>query len=260
MEINFENFPDEIREIIKGKKYSTNDIGMSGSTIIMFDNLVLKIEKINLISKQECKMLKWLQGKLPVPEIISIVEKDGYNYLLMTKMKGKMTCSKEILEEPEKIIPLIANLFKMMWNIEISDCPINNSIDNMLKNSKNRILNNEVTFPDEGIYNLTKTIKFNDPNELYQYLEANKPKQEELVFSHGDFCMPNIFIDNNKISGLIDLGRSGISNKWNDIAIFIRSLEYNVGKRPDLVDLLFKELNIEPNSSLIDYYILLDEL
>ena len=43
MEINFENFPDEIREIIKGKKYSTNDIGMSGSTIIMFDNLVLKI-------------------------------------------------------------------------------------------------------------------------------------------------------------------------------------------------------------------------
>ena len=260
MEMNIDEFPEQIKKFIIGKEYTTNNIGMSGSFILLFDDLVLKIEKIGLFSKQECEMLKWLQGKLPVPKIISIVQKDEYNYLLMSKIKGEMTCSEELLKTPEKIIPLVAEALRMMWSVDISGCPVNNSVDSMLESAKNRILNNEVDFPEEGVTTLDKTRTFHNPNELYEYLELNKPTHEELVFSHGDFCMPNIMIENNDISGFVDLGRSGISNKWNDIALFTRSLEYNVGKRPDLIDLLFKELKIVPDHSLIEYFILLDEL
>ena len=101
---------------------------------------------------------------------------------------------------------------------------------------------------------------------LLNWLVDNKPKKE-LVLSHGDFCLPNIFINNDKISGFIDLGRIGIGDKWNDIALCYRSLKWNAQGRyggngyPKLTpDMLFDALEIEPNFEKIEYYTLLDEL
>jgi kanamycin kinase/aminoglycoside 3'-phosphotransferase-3 len=86
----------------------------------------------------------------------------------------------------------------------------------------------------------------------------NKPK-EDLVFSHGDYCLPNIFLEGGEITGFIDLGRAGIADKWQDIALAIRSLEYNL-KSDKYIDLFFRYLEIEPDYEKIKYYILLDEL
>ena len=95
-----------------------------------------------------------------------------------------------------------------------------------------------------------------------------RPKPvEELVFSHGDYCMPNIFIKNNKINGFIDLGRSGVADKYQDIALCYRSLKHNFdGSQGGKVyenfnaESLFIELDIVPDWEKIKYYILMDEL
>ena len=101
---------------------------------------------------------------------------------------------------------------------------------------------------------------------LLIWLVDNKAKKE-LVLSHEAFCLPNIFINNDKISGFIDLGRIGIGDKWNDIALCYRSLKWNAKGRyggngyPKLnPDMLFDALEIEPNYEKLEYYTLLDEL
>lgn len=101
---------------------------------------------------------------------------------------------------------------------------------------------------------------------LLSWLEANRP-EEELVLSHGDFCLPNIFLEKEKLSGFIDLGRMGLADKWQDIALCYRSLKHNFegyyggkvyeGFDPDI---LFEALGIEPDWQKLNYYILLDEL
>ena len=88
----------------------------------------------------------------------------------------------------------------------------------------------------------------------------NNQIEEELVFSHGDYCPPNIFIDDNKISGFIDLGRAGIADKWQDIALCVISIEHNFWKNSICIDQLFDEIQLEANWKKIRYYILLDEL
>ena len=50
--------------------------------------------------------------------------------------------------------------------------------------------------------------------------EENKPK-EELALSHGDYCLPNVFFKDGKVSGFIDLGASGVADKYLDIADLI---------------------------------------
>lgn len=107
---------------------------------------------------------------------------------------------------------------------------------------------------------------FESPEHLLEWLNNNKP-EEELALSHGDFCLPNIFLSEGEVSGYIDLGRTGIADKWQDIALCYRSLSQNFNgkfteKQYEGFDenMLFEKLGIEPKWDKIRYYILLDEL
>ena len=64
-------------------------------------------------------------------------------------------------------------------------------------------------------------------------VKCNRP-EEDIVLTHGDFCLPNVFVKDGAISGFIDLGKMGPADRWQDIAIAIRSLEHNFnGKYTD---------------------------
>ena len=39
------NFPEQIKQIIKDKPYTQDNIGMTDSQVLIFDDMVLKIEK-----------------------------------------------------------------------------------------------------------------------------------------------------------------------------------------------------------------------
>ncbi|SKC81897.1 Aminoglycoside phosphotransferase [Maledivibacter halophilus] len=87
-----------------------------------------------------------------------------------------------------------------------------------------------------------------------------KPDNEDFVFTHGDYCMANIILLGNKLSGFIDLGRAGVSDRYQDIALAVRSFEHNFGT-DKWNDLFYKEYGIEDvDYSKIEFYILLDEL
>ena len=98
------------------------------------------------------------------------------------------------------------------------------------------------------------------------WLEENRPVCEP-VFSHGDFCLPNVLLQDGQVAGFIDLGDAGVGDRWRDIALCYRSLKHNFdgtfgGKvyedfNPDM---LFEKLGLEPNQEKLRYYILLDEL
>ena len=70
---------------------------------------------------------------------------------------------------------------------------------------------------------------------------------------HGDFCLPNILVNDGKISGFIDLGDSGIGDPWRDYAWCIWSLRYNL-KTDTYTGLLLEKLGIEFDQEKFDKY------
>lgn len=258
--------PEKIRSLIADEQYTADDIGMSHASVLLFENQVLKVQEYNEEAENEYCMMRYLQGKLPVPEIYAHEVSGGRSYLLMSKCAGKMACDSEYMKNPSILCKLLADGLQTLWSVDISDCPCDWRLPHKLERAKYNVENGLVdvdnvepdTFGENG---------FRDPAHLLQWLYDNMP-QEEPVLSHGDYCLPNLFGVRDRAAGYIDLGRTGIADKWCDIALCYRSLSHNYSGKyadghvyPDHDEMrLFRELGIDPDWEKIRYYILLDEL
>lgn len=170
---------------------------------------------------------------------------------------------------PQQLVHLLAEGLKLLWSVDIKECPVQSGLDQKLRLAELAVCQGLCSTEDaeEDTYG---EGGFENPKELLAWLKKNRP-EEDPVFSHGDYCLPNLFLKEGKVSGYIDLGRSGIADRYQDIALCYRSLKHNYSGRyggkvytqlnPDFrPESLFEELGIEPDWEKIRYYILLDEL
>jgi len=259
------NLPEKITALLSGKTGIANNTGMSGSSVTVYDDVVLKIENNTPELQSSLTMMRWLQDKVPIPRIIHQETISGTSYLLMSRAKGAMACSSYYMERPALLSELLADGLNMLWSVDISDCPKTRTLADMLKEARYIVehdmvdmsLVGEDTFGDNG---------FRNPAHLLEWLEANKPV-EEFALVHGDYCLPNVFLDGDKVSCFIDLGDIAVSDRWRDIALCYRSMNHNfngayggrVYHNPD-PEMIFKKLNIKPDWDRIRYHLLLDEL
>lgn len=258
-------FPEgKLNIVIEMLGAKEDSIGMSGSSVLIYEDKVCKIEKFCEEADRETAIMRWLKDKLPVPEIWCRGQKDEKNYLMMSKLPGKMSCDEEYMRQPELLAESLAEGLKMLWNVDVSNCPYSSNLDEKLRMAKYNVENGLVdvdnvepeTFGPEG---------FENPQALLDWLVANRP-EEELVFSHGDYCLPNVFLQDGKVSGFLDLGRAGVADKYQDIALcyrsFIHNLDGTYGTKYGEVnpEIIFEKLGIQPDWKKVKYYMLLDEL
>ena len=249
MDIN--KLPVDLHNLIDGYIFTKDEVGMSGADIYRLDKgdvtLYLKIT-------DNCDVMRWLNGKLPVPEVLYF---DGA-YLLMTAVAGEMAwdSSTDLLREPiTDTIHALAEGLKMLWAVDITDCPFSNRLDKKLADALYNVENGEVNPNAFDDANIGRT-----PEEIYDELIRKRPVIDELTFTHGDYCPENIFVNGDKMSGIIDFDRTGIADKWQDIALCVRSIRYHTDDEDYCTARFFEYLGIEPDREKIDYYILLDEL
>lgn len=259
--------PEKIQAIVGTEKYLSDNVGMSDSEVRIYDEFVLKIQPQSIETNNAAAMTKWVGNQIPIPKILEYCVVNGISYTLMTKIDGEMLCSAKYLEQPKKLIKLAAQGLKQLWRIDVKQCPYRASrLNERLKIAEYNVLHNLVdlssaepeTFGANG---------FANPKELLNRLKNNRP-EEDIVLTHGDYCLPNIFVKENEISGFIDIGKMGPADRWQDIAIAIRSLKHNFdGKYTDgkkvfdfTPQMLLDELNINFDEQKYNYYFLLDEL
>ena len=261
--MDFENIPQAIRRIIQGQPFTLDGTGMSGSQVLIFPELVLKISAPNPLTDGMLQVMRYLEGRLPAPRVVDFQRDGEKEYLLMTRVQGKMACDVSFLEQPELLLRLLAQAIQMLWQVDAAACPRSRSLDGELNHARYSLEHGLVDFsrcePDTF-----GPGGFESPEKLLSFLENNKPPLEP-VFSHGDCCLPNIFFSGGQVSGFIDLGDAGTADKWRDLALCFRSLKHNTdgtyghvipGFRPER---LFDFLDIRPDWDKLRYYILLDE-
>lgn len=259
------NLPESIKAHIAEETGHTDQIGMSGSCIVLYEKYVLKIEDVTPYTAESIAAMDWFSHRIPAPKVIVHEIRDGKSYLLMSRTPGKMSCDPEFLDQPGILLSALAKGMRTLWDTETDGCPRDRTLPHLLAEARFRVENDLVdmdnvepeTFGEGG---------FRDPAALMVWLEENQVPSVP-VLTHGDYCLPNIFLENGRFSGFVDTGDAGLGEKWRDIALCYRSLRSNMGGAyggkvyndfdPDS---LFSALGIRPDWDQIRYHLLLDEL
>ena len=250
-------FPRVIAEKTAGEAFETDSVGRSDSAVLLFADKALKIEKTSSVSDNEYAILQWLDGGLRAPRVLAFARENGFNYLLMTRLEGKMAFASDMT--PEEISARLAEGLKLLRSTDISDCPCRRTFFSALKEAKKRMDDGELKALSP------QTEEFPDFESLYAYLEANIP-EEEPVFSHGDYCLPNVFLSDDGI-GFLDLGSAGVMDKDYDVFMCLWSMRYNFvtlgGMSEERFEVckrcFFEALGESENEEKLRFHRLLDE-
>ena len=259
-----ERLPSTLRQIIGDRPYTQNTTGLSGAGVWMLEDSVLKIAPDDQTSQREARMMGWLQDKLPVPKVLHSCVENGQSFLLMSRLPGMMSCDEQYMTRPDTLVSLLAKGLKGLWQVDTRNCPCRFSLDDRLLLAEDNVHHGRCetdnvepdTYGPEG---------FKDPEHLLRWLKDHRPPMDP-VLSHGDFCLPNLFLQEDRVSGYLDLGFCAVADRYQDIALCYRSLLHNADGTYGPVypnihpDNLFRALNITPDWEKVRYYRLLDEL
>lgn len=251
--------------LLEGKPYTENSVGMSGAKVLIYEDWVLKTGPADPRNAETVQVMRWLRGKVPVPEVLGFESRDGRDALLMGRLKGKMACDPYYLSRPELLLDLLAGTMRQLWSVDAATCPRDCSLAVDLAEAERRVAAGLVdrdnaepeTFGPGG---------FRNPEHLLAWLIDNRP-EEDLVLSHGDFCLPNLFFTGDRLEGLIDLGECGTADRYKDVALCWRSLRHNLDGHyggdiyppPDEAG-FFRRLGVPKDEEKLRYFTLLDEL
>ena len=201
---------------------------------------------------QESIRLDYLSGKINIPEKVFYEKYNGKSYILTKEVKGIMLCDDYFDNNKMEGIDIIVEAFNAIYNIDYSDCIIDETIDTKIAKIESRF--NQIK---ESDINESILSRFHTKENILKYLKGNKPKQI-IGFTHGDMSLPNIFALDHHFSGLIDVGNAGISDIYFDLVICEMSIERNYGK--EYIPVFYDKLGIEKDDFKSDYYRILMSL
>ena len=154
----------------------------------------------------ETERLRWLAGRLRVPDVVSFAKADGREYLLVTGLAG-VNGVEAGHERPEDVISELAQALKMLHAQPVEGCPFDQTVAAQISRAQQRVPAGVVDEADFDEERLGSTAQ-----ELLTELEAWRPVDESRALTHGDPCLPNVLFDKGQFVGFIDCDRVGVAD------------------------------------------------
>lgn len=207
--------------------------------------------------------LMWLASLLPVPEVLGWVPPaaaDDVGYLLTAPVPGAPATDPANHQDPDALIVALAEGLRRVHDLPVAGAPEPIGIEPRLSRAGARV--------ERGLvdrHHFEPAYARFRPERLFELLVDACPEgPEELVVVHGDPSLANLLlgpVDDRGplgITGYVDVDRSGVADRYLDLAIIARSLATNLS--PEALGPFFHAYGIEaPDLLRVDFYVLLDE-
>jgi aminoglycoside 3'-phosphotransferase II len=189
------------------------------------ETLFLKVSPVHPLSETpgEVSRLRWLAStSLAAPRLRETFEANGAHWLLMTAVPGHDLT--HLIQQPTELITVLATALRTVHRLDPAACPFDQSLDRKLAMGAANAAAGLVDDTDFDDDHLGWTA-----SAVLDLLHADRPASEDLVVCHGDASLPNFMADAGAFTGVIDCGRFGVADRWQDLAIACRSIRFNLG-------------------------------
>jgi aminoglycoside phosphotransferase len=171
------DLPDELSRFIEGYNISRYPWYETAAKIYRLESddvIFLKLiegQPTHSLEK-ESRIVEWIDGRISTPRLLYYGQMDGVEYQLTTEIKGIPTYKAQPDQRREAVI-ILGETLRLIHSLDTTECPFDNRIENKL-------------------------------SEVDDASKLGKITLKELVFTHGDYCLPNIIVEDGLLSGVID--------------------------------------------------------
>lgn len=222
-QINIESYPESLRPLLTGADIYDSRCA-SGAEVLFIDRdggYFLKSMKRGEL-EAEARMTKYF-GSLGLGAKVLSFEQTDRDYMLTERVRGEDCTDSRYLSDPKRLCELYAELLYELHRCDFKDCPVQNRIESYSALAfENYHTGNydKDSFPDSFGYASAEEAM----DVIKKYGSALK--NDTLI--HGDYCLPNVMLDNWKFSAFIDVGNGGVGDKHIDLFWGVWTLWYNL--------------------------------
>ncbi len=221
--------PPDMSAWLEGYNWTQNLKGQSGGAVYRLQgrpdasDLFLKHGRGSVAADilDEMERLHWMAGHLPVPTVRHFVYTGDEAWLLTTALPGN-TAYDLLRAYPDgrlAIVDKLAAFLRRLHGIPVSKCPFNSGYDYRLVQGRERI---EAGLVDEDDFDEAREGW--TAEQVWEALRRFLPFTPDSVVTHGDFSLDNLLFHEGEVAGCIDVGRAGIADRYQDLAVIWNSL------------------------------------
>lgn len=202
----------------------------------------------------EAERLRWLQGRVPVAQVLYAGADAHSQYLLTDALPGVMPYHDGLDWNAEARIRFVADAVRRFHSLPAADCPFHMTLDAQIAAAQRSFKQGAA-----NAFILKKDYGERSPQEVYTELLAHKPAAAgAFVVGHGDLYPVNMLADpaTQALTGYLDVGRMGVMDGYTDLARIANAILWHYGE--DWLLPFFQHYGIEkPDWERLRFYRLL---
>lgn len=257
--------PASLRAAVAGYRWARDSIGESDAAVYRLrgrngaPDLFLKHGRGPAAADlaDEAARLRWLAPQLPVPAVVQFarVADPDRAWLLTAALPGKT--ASEVLEADPGLGPAVADalaaFLRRLHALPVSACPFDAGPAVRLVQARQRIDAGLVDADDFDAGRQGWTAE-----QVWAALQDYQPLTPDLVVTHGDFSLENILLQDGAVVACLDVGRAGVADRYQDLAIAWRALGELDAALQQRFAVQYGLLDIDQGK--LQWHLLLDEL
>jgi aminoglycoside 3'-phosphotransferase-2 len=230
--------PSEIAARLADYAFAPVGIGESGASVwrCTAQRMPTRYVKVAPLAtepslEREDERLRWMHGRgLSVPAVVEYGCIDGFEFLFLDEIVGTNASDVVWRPKPLEVVTALGTGLARLHRTNIDDCPFDHRAARQIEEARATVAAGRVR-EDE----FDESRKGRLAADVFRDLLVSIPADEDLVLVHGDYCLPNIILDAGssgaiEMAGLVDCGRAGVADRYQDIALAIRSIGGNIGE------------------------------
>jgi kanamycin kinase len=203
--------------------------------------------------RAEAERMIWAAAYLPVPTVVTLEQFEGTAVLVTEALAGRDATDPCWRDDVAALVHAMGQgLRRFHEAVDDEWCPFRFDLDHALDHVERRVQTGVIAGNFHDIH-----ADFTPATALAR-LQDTRPVGEDLVVCHGDYCAPNMLLEEGRVTGYVDLGELGVADRWWDVAVGAWSAGWNFG--PEHEARFYEGYGIEPDPDRIGFFRLLYDL
>ena len=215
-------FPEAFRELICACRVYDSSCSPEARVwfLVREEGLYLKSAPKGRL-RREAEMTAFFHGKGLAAEVMDYRSLDR-DWLLTRAVPGEDCTHRRFLDDPKRLSAILGEELRRLHEMSTAGCPVADHTAQYLAS----VAEGQSCGRFDAGYFHEEGLTEDTARELVREFS---PRLENEVLLHGDYCLPNVMLDDWRFSGFIDLDHGGIGDRHIDLFWGAWSLGFNLG-------------------------------